>query len=86
MPKYIKNTYKDIDFLSDEGVHEYLEDELSNLPPEIMKHDVAMLLFSSLRNKKTLREIIELTKDVTWEILPYELQAIAVCLKLYKCK
>jgi hypothetical protein len=82
MPKYIKNTYKDIDFLSDEGVHEYLEDELSNLPPAVMKCKSAELLFSCMRERNTYKEMQERARNIDWNLEPYELQALAVCLKL----
>jgi hypothetical protein len=83
MPKYIKNTSCDIEFLSTDGVWEYLEDELSNLPREIVKQETTSILFQCLREKLSLKAIKELTQNINWKSQPFELQAIAVGLKLY---
>ncbi|MGD9579777.1 MAG: hypothetical protein AB7V50_00250 [Vampirovibrionia bacterium] len=84
MPKYIRNTACDIDFLSEEGVSEYLEDELSKLPPKYMELDAVKLLFASLRSKSNLEQLKNNTKDVDWDKQIPEIQAIAVGLKLYR--
>lgn len=84
MPQYIKNTVNDIDFLSDSGIIEYMEDELSNLPPVLLENDCTKLLFSLLREKCTLEQLKQKTKSVKWAEQPFEIQAIAVGLKLFK--
>ena len=84
MPYYIRNTASDIDFISDQGVTEYLEDELSKLPPAIMEFESAQLLFACMRENKNLVDIKEVTKQIDWASQPFELQSIAVGLKLFK--
>lgn len=84
MPKYIRNTACDIDFISDEGVSEYLEDELSKLPPKYMELEAVQLLFSALREKKNLLELKKYTENIQWQDQISELQSIAVGLKLYR--
>lgn len=84
MPKYIRNTACDIDFISDEGVSEYLEDELSKLLPKYMELEAVQLLFSALREKKNLLELKKYTENIQWQDQISELQSIAVGLKLYR--
>jgi len=86
MPKYIRNTACDIDFISDEGVSEYLEDELSKLPPKHMELEAVQLLFSALREKKNLEQLKKHTQNIKWDDQISELQSIAVGLKLFRNK
>lgn len=83
MPQYIKNGPCDIDFLSNIGVSEYLEDVLSDLPHEFMMLEVTVSLFKAMKDKLTLTQIKELMQSVDWLSQPFELQAIAVGLKLF---
>lgn len=84
MPQYIKNTKNDIDFLSEQGVLEFLEDELSNLPRPLLEADSTKLLFNLLREKCTHVQMKEKTMNVNWQDEPFEIQAIALGLKLFK--
>jgi hypothetical protein len=84
MPQYIRNTNCDIDFLSSEGVYEYLEDSLTLLPPPVMNTEAAKLLFECLREKNVPEIIKNKTQNISWKHQPFELQSIAVGLKLYK--
>lgn len=86
MPQYIRNGPCDIDFLSNQGVLEYLEDALSNLTPDLMKLESVSLLFTCLREKSTLKDIAKQTKDLDWCLQPFEIQSIAVGLKLFRQK
>jgi hypothetical protein len=84
MPQYIRNTACDVDFISSAGVQEYIEDELTKLSPALVQTEGAKVLFECLRKKNTLIEIKQTTKDINWSLQPFEIQSIAVGLKLYR--
>lgn len=83
MPKYFRNTTTDVEFLAPDGVLEFLEDSLSDLPRDLLENDATKILFKCLRSKMGLDEIIESTKQVDWSQQPYEIQSIALGLKLF---
>lgn len=84
MPKYVRNTTSDVEFLVPEGVLEFLEDSLSDLPRDLLESEATKQLFTCLRSNMNLQQIAESTKDVDWTQQPFELQAIALGLKLLK--
>lgn len=84
MPKSVRNTSCDIDFLSPTGVFEYIEDELSKMPPKIAQTEVGRLFFTCLREKLSIEQIKIKTNSVDWYSQPFELQSIAVGLKLFR--